>query len=120
MRSGIRRVMITLIAATTLGIAGCSSGPSQLSRSVDDWDNQLYVQSPWMDSILHLVPVIPVMKLAGGTVDLLFINPWYFWTDDAWDSKGTGFKRAQLEFTDGYLGSLMVDDQHQPVGDKRN
>ena len=106
----MRRAGLAL-ALSCLMFAGCWSGPKQLTRSVDDWDNQLYVQSPWMDSLLwHVVPFFPVMKIAAGIGDILIVNPVSFWFEDAWDGKGTGFQHLDVEPTDGEMRSLMMDD----------
>ena len=106
----MRKLATVLALAFALSIPACRSGPSQLVRSVDDWDNQLYVQSPWLDSILHVVPVIPLVKWGVSWVDVLVLNPIAFWTNDAWDSKGTGYMHKNPEYTDGYVRGVFVDD----------
>ena len=90
-------------------LAGCFVGPHQLRRSVDDWDHDLYVNSPWWNATLWLVPVIPVSSLGATVLDFLITDPWHFWFDDAWDGSGTGFRHLPVEWPDGKVDSLFLD-----------
>lgn len=105
------KIKLTLGALLTLSAAGCWSGPQQLKRSVDDWRNQQYVQSPWMNVFLHVpVPLFPALDFVAGIGDFWVMNPIAFWGDDAWDSKGTAFEHLKVETTDGAVHSLMMRD----------
>lgn len=94
------------LCATTL--ASCFVGPHQLRHSVDDWDQRLYVESPWLDAGLWIVPVIPTLTLLAGAADFLVVDPYFFWGSDAWDGNGTGFEPAPTE-PDKWTESLMSD-----------
>ncbi|MCB9878860.1 MAG: hypothetical protein H6835_14795 [Planctomycetes bacterium] len=116
------------LALLTLPFAGCFVGPHQLRRSVDDWDQKLYVNNPWLDAGLWLIPLIPVSTLGATVIDFLITDPYTFWFDDAWDLKGTGFRHARIEWTDGKADSMLrdfsdwtrSDSDHRPkVGDDR-
>lgn len=96
-----------LLAATVLG--SCAAGPHQLRRTIDDWDRQLYVNSPWFNAALWVVPVIPVATIGGFTFDFLIGDPYAFWFGDAWDGEGTGFEHSPVEAVDGTVDSLLLD-----------
>jgi len=61
--------------------AGCH-GPQKLTRSLDEWCNTGYVESPWVygNTLAHLL--LAVANALTWTVDS-FINIYYFWVDDA-------------------------------------
>jgi hypothetical protein len=103
----MRRLLPVLgLVATTL--CSCLAGPQQLRRSVDDWDHALYVQNPWLDAGLWVVPVIPIASLAGGLVDCLVVNPIFVWGSDAWDCNGTGFKHHD-PVPDTWCDSVLLE-----------
>ena len=107
----MRAPKLALTALLGVSLAGCWAGPQQLTRSLDDWNNQLYVQSPWIDVFLHApIPVFPVLGFLANVGDFLITNPIAFWGDDAWDSKGTAFRHLVVEPTDGEVHSLMMQD----------
>jgi len=99
-------------AALTLSLSlpSCLAGPHQLRRSVDDWDQDLYVNSPLFDGVLWIVPVIPTMHVLALTLDFLITDAWYFWFDDLWDNKGTGFAHLKIDGKDGQLRSLLSEN----------
>jgi hypothetical protein len=95
-----------LLAAS---LSSCLAGPHQLRRSLDDWDHKTYVNSPWFNAALWVVPVIPVCHVLAFTGDFLICDAWAFWFDDAWDGAGTGFQHKDVVATDGKVGSLLLD-----------
>ena len=73
-------------------LAGCH-GPQKISRSLDEWANDHYIESPWLtgNTLSHLV--LSVATAVTWTVDS-FINIYYFWVDDAkpfGTGKGTAY-----------------------------
>jgi hypothetical protein len=102
------RLVCALLAITTF--AACSAGPHQLSRSVDDWDQKMYVDSPWIDGVLWFVPVIPIAAALARIGDFLVVDAWTFWVHDAWDGKGTAYTHFAVKPTDGAMESLLMDD----------
>jgi hypothetical protein len=68
-------------------MAGCH-GPQKLTRSLDEFTNDRYVESPWVfgNTVAHLL--LAVANSLTWTVDS-FINIYYFWADDA-QPFGTG------------------------------
>ena len=107
MRSSRSLLVLFLIAATTL--PSCAAGPHQLRRTVDDWDHNLYVNSPWLNAALWIVPVIPVCHLGAFTFDFFIGDAYAFWFGDAWDGNGTGFEHLPVESPDGRVESLMIE-----------
>jgi hypothetical protein len=85
-------VFALLLAFLAAPLAGCH-GPQRLSRGLDEWANEKYIESPWIvgNFLSH-------MLLAGATavtwtVDS-FINVYFFWVDDAepfGNGKGTPY-----------------------------
>ncbi|MCK5941070.1 MAG: hypothetical protein KAI24_03795 [Planctomycetes bacterium] len=102
MRIGVTAVLCTLLGA-------CASGPHQLRRSVDDWDHQVYVNSPWLNAAMWVVPIYPTCHAVALVLDFAITDPWYFWCEDAWDGSGTGFQHLDVEWTDGHVDSLLSD-----------
>ena len=106
----MRRAGLALALLTCFCFTSCFAGPKQLQRSVDDWDNKLYVQTPWMDGLMWTVPIIPAAHFIAFTLDTLIVNACSFWLEDAWDCKGTGFRHLVVEPQDGEMRSLMMGD----------
>lgn len=85
-----KRVLAIVVPLLFLG--ACRSGPSYLSRSVDDWQNKNYEKDVWVTAILtDPIPVYPIIGALGGIVDWAILNPVQFWGTDAWASEGTSF-----------------------------
>ena len=87
-----RQVSLVCLLAIAL-LAGCSSGPHQLRRSWEDHVQQNYSEDSWVHGALlqDILPVYPLVGLVATVGDVLVVNPYYFWGDDAWDRKGTVF-----------------------------
>ncbi len=103
MRKLLAKVSIGMLA---LGLPGCLAGPHQLSRTLDDWDHQLYVNSPWFDALM-CVTLVPVCRAGAFVGDCLVGNAYAFWFGDAWSGSGTGFRHADPPATDGQVSSLL-------------
>jgi len=101
-----------LLAAITL--SGCASGPRQLTRSWDDWVNQKYTQNAWVHGALlqDIIPVYTVVGFLATVGDVLILNPYYFWSKDAWDNKGTGYDHVNPEGAARSVDTLMDDAAH--------
>jgi hypothetical protein len=96
MRKGL--VVVSLLAI--LVVAGCQSGPSYLSRSVDDWQNNNYEKQPLVTMLLtDVVPFYPVVKILAMVPDVLILNPVQFWGHDVWDGVGSAFVHDNPEGT---------------------
>jgi len=86
-----------LVAATlSCGLTSCFAGPHQLRRSVDDWDHKLYVNSPWIDAVLWVVPVFELANWVAWVGDFIVTDGYTFWFKDAWDGKGTGYEHLKV------------------------
>lgn len=103
----MKRLSILAPLVLLLGLAACAAGPHQLKRSVDDWDQKMYVENPLLDGVLWVVPVFPILTLGASVGDFLIVDAWYFWTQDVWDGKGTAFQHYEVTPTDGHLESLL-------------
>ena len=99
-----------VLAVTSLMATSCLAGPHQLRRTVDDWDNRLYVESPWANALLHVVPVIPLASVFAFLGDFFVSDAVAFWTDDAWEAtgSGSGFEHYPVKSTDGNMQSLSL------------
>lgn len=103
--------MSRLLAKATVGIfaltlSSCVAGPHQLGRTIDDWDQQQYVNSPWFSALLS-VTLVPLCRAGALVGDCLVGNPYAFWFHDAWTGSGTGFRHAEIKPTDGQVSSLL-------------
>ncbi len=84
-------VVLALLAALAV-TAGCASGPSSLSRSVDDWQNNNYEKDPLVTGLLtDVLPFYPFVKVLAAIPDVLVLNPVQFWGHDVWDGEGAAF-----------------------------
>ena len=106
----MRKFALTLSLIACLGLTGCLAGPHQLKRTVADWDQEMYVKSPWINAVLWIVPVYPLLNFGAGIGDFFIGDAYSFWIKDAWDGKGTGFKHYEPTPTDGQMYSLLLDD----------
>ncbi|HLQ36919.1 MAG TPA: hypothetical protein VK348_03900 [Planctomycetota bacterium] len=105
-----KQLTAILVAATlSCGLTSCFAGPHQLRRSVDDWDHKLYVNSPWIDAVLWVVPVFELANWVAWVGDFIVTDGYTFWFKDAWDGKGTGYEHLKVEATDGKMSSLLMD-----------
>jgi hypothetical protein len=97
-----------LVGAITL-LPSCIAGPMRLSRTWDDWVNQKYTSDSWIHGAL-LQNIIPVYPLVGGLmtfVDVIAVNLYYFWSEDVWDRKGTGFEHENPQGATRSVGSAF-------------
>lgn len=109
-RSPLRPTSLaTGLLLSTLALTSCAAGPHQLRRSVDDWDQKTYVNSPWLNAAMWVVPVYPALHAGALVGDFLITDPYHFWLDDAWDGNGTGFVHLDIECPDGFVESLLAD-----------
>ena len=99
----------SLVGLVTVLFAACAAGPHQLARTVDDWSNKNYVQSPVMNGVLHVIPVIPLVSACAVIGDFFITDASAFWLDDAWDGHGTAFQHLAVTPTDGQLQSLLIE-----------
>ena len=105
----MRKLAIALLASCCF-FGSCAAGPHQLRRSVDDWDHKMYVNSPWIDAVLWVIPVMPLAFFGAGIGDFFVTDAYAFWFKDAWDGKGTGYSHLAVTPTDGQMKSLLSDD----------
>lgn len=68
MRGRDFRVLAQFLAmsAVALSFTSCSAGPHQLKRSVDDWDQKMDGNSPWVNGVLWFFPVFPICQFVAG------------------------------------------------------
>ncbi|MBV8880845.1 MAG: hypothetical protein JO332_12815 [Planctomycetaceae bacterium] len=77
-----RLACCALLAVLLVAPLGGCHGPQRLSRGLDEWANNGYIDSPWIygNLLAHLL-------LAGATAVTWtadsFINIYFFWVDDA-------------------------------------
>jgi hypothetical protein len=106
----MKKTLVVLPLLALGGLSSCLAGPHQLRRSVDDWDQKMYVQSPWIDGVLWFIPVIPIAGYVAAIGDFFIGDAYAFWFKDAWDQKGTAYTHFNVTPTDGSMSSLLNDD----------
>ena len=103
----MRRYVALAVVVSFILLAGCASGPRRLSRAWDDHVNQKYSESSWVHGALlqDIIPVYGIVGLFAGIGDVLFLNPYYFWSDDAWDNRGTAFEHINVQGAEKSVGT---------------
>lgn len=106
----MRKLAIAFSLFASLSITGCAAGPHQLKRTVDDWDQKLYVQSPWLDAVLWVVPVFPLAHFGASIADFFVTDAYTFWIKDAFGGQGgTGYKHYDAGAARNMKSLLMPD-----------
>ena len=90
----MKKTLIVLLASAALlaPVSGCH-GPQKLSRSLDEWTNNGYIESPWVYGSFLAHMLLAAGNVVTWTMDS-FINAYYFWADDEepfGDGKGTPY-----------------------------
>ena len=87
-----KRLLVPVLALLLL--PGCLAGPNQLGRSWDDWVGDRYTENAWLHGAVfqNVLPVYPIAGGLLGFLDMIILNPYYFWSQDAWDNRGTAYK----------------------------
>lgn len=90
-------VLFVLVALALLLLAGCWSGPWQLTQSWRDNTQDWYSNNAWVHGALlgDILPVYPIVWLFAMLGDVLIMNPFYFWSHDAWTNEGTAYVHTQ-------------------------
>jgi hypothetical protein len=94
-----RKMSAGLLAAVLVAsLTGCVCGPSRLSRTWNDYVNQKYSENAWIHGAV-LQEILPVYGLVGFVAAFgdLFANIYYFWSEDAFDNRGTAFEHDPVE-----------------------
>ncbi len=105
----MRKIAIALGLGLALVLGGCLAGPHQLRRTVDDFDQKLYVDSPIIDGILWFP--IPAFYIGywGASIGDFFLDGYHFWIEDVWANEGKGFKHIDPQGSK-IVYSLMRDE----------
>ncbi len=84
-----KAAVVALALLIVVGSIGCF-GPRKLTRGLDDWLNQEYVNQPWLVGNVISQALIGVAFWVTSMVDSI-IDVYYFWGVDAWPfGKGVG------------------------------
>ena len=104
----LKKAICATVLAATLMTVGCNSGPKRFSRTWDDWVNQKYTESAWIHGAVlqDIIPVYPIVGFVAAIGDA-FYNFYYFWFEDAWDNKGTGFTHEPVTGSDKMVSGCM-------------
>lgn len=113
----MRKSALALMLILSAAFSGCFAGPHQLKRTVDDWDHKMYVENPWVDAVLWIVPVFPFAHFVAGIGDFFVTDAYAFWFKDAFAGDGgTGFKHHMPE-AKRTMGSLLGDGKLLMIND---
>ena len=85
-----RTIVVVLILLLAIPLAGCF-GPQKVTRNVDDWLQQRYIQKPWLFGNTVSAVLIVVSQVVTRLIDGTMVNPMDFWGLSAWPfGKGAG------------------------------
>jgi hypothetical protein len=94
----MRKVAVGVVAVVlAVSILGCW-GPQKLTRRLDDWTNQTYVENPWMMGNVLSATLLHALFFVTNLMDV-GINAYYFWARDAepfGSGTGTEFKHKPV------------------------
>jgi hypothetical protein len=104
-----KTVGLVAVATAALALTACSSGPKRLSRTWDTWVNQKYSSNAYIHGLVlqDLLPVYPIVGFFAAIGDAIVLNPYYFWTKDVWDGKGTAYTYDNAEGATRSVGTLI-------------
>lgn len=108
----VRTTLVLSAAATAaLTMSSCNSGPKQLTRTWDTWVNQKYADDAYVHGLIlqDLVPVYTFVGFFALMGDWLFLNPYYFWSEDVWDGRGTAYDYEDADGAKRSVESLLDD-----------
>lgn len=81
------------LAIGLVALSGCTSGPSYLTRTVDDWQNKQYAENPLLTGVISdVIPGYTLAKIIAAVPDILILNPIQFWCVDLWKAEGVAFQ----------------------------
>ena len=92
----MKKVLLVALAVTVVFSAVGCFGPRHLSRGLDDWANQQYVNQPWLIGNVISAGLLGIAFWVTGAIDGL-VDIYYFWGKDAWPfgaNKGTPFNHT--------------------------
>jgi hypothetical protein len=90
----MKKVFVVAMALLlVVSVSGCW-GPMKLTRQLDDWANQMYVDSPWLAQVLLYVGVFGIGFWITSIIDELILNPIDFWGESAFRGWGTPFNHT--------------------------
>ncbi len=106
----MRNMQRLIVLCLLLSLPGCLAGPKQLHSTIDDWDQQLYVDTPWFNGAMWVIPVVPAARFGALLGDVLIGNFYTFWFEDAFSGEGgTTVRFADIE-TKRSMKSLLRGD----------
>ena len=110
MNRAMQKLTVTLSLCGLLLLSGCFTGPKQLHATVDDWDRQLYVDTPWFNGALWIIPVVPAARIGSLFIDGVVGNFYTFWFEDAFDGEGgTTVRHAEIASRESMKSLLRGD-----------
>ena len=80
--------LILVLALVVVAGIGCY-GTRSITRSMDDWGNEMQTNSAWLAQPVGWF-VLPIAMIFTGIVDGV-IDTYYFWADHAWTNRGTPY-----------------------------
>ncbi|MBK8976899.1 MAG: hypothetical protein IPM29_13350 [Planctomycetes bacterium] len=106
----MRKIALALALAVGLMFSGCAAGPHQLRRSLDNFDQDLYVEMPLINGLLWFpIPAFPIAYYVAYIGDFFITDAYAFWIRDVWEGEGTGFDYYDTS-SKKTMKSLMSDD----------
>ena len=87
----MRKTLVVLaVVLLALASGGCY-GPQKVTRQVDDWIQQGYIDEPWLFGNTVSWGLIFTSLILTHLLDGLVVNPMDFWGQSAWPAgKGWG------------------------------
>jgi predicted DNA repair protein MutK len=85
----MKKVALVLVVVLVLVIGVGCYGTRSVTRSMDDWGNDMQTNSPWIAQPVGWF-VIPIASFFTMIYDGV-IDTYYFWSDHAWSGKGTPY-----------------------------
>jgi len=87
----MRRAAVLVALCVALGTGTGCFGPMKLTRGLDDWANQQYVDSPWLGQLLLYAGILPAGYVITYSIDFLVLNVLDFWGESMLRGTGTPY-----------------------------
>jgi hypothetical protein len=83
-------VLAIVLLAIAVSASGCLAGPWSCKNAVGDWGAEVYGWDTYLGT-LNYYTIEPIGEVLGATLDIAFVNPYWWLCHDVWEGTGTTY-----------------------------